>query len=634
MKVSHSWLQKYFDKEIPTAEKLVDLFTFHSFEIEGVEEIGNDKVIDAKILPDRAHYALSHKGIAHEISVLTGLVIKEKKIEPVQLSKIDVVNVTVEIPAFCPRYMCRVIENVTIKESSEDIQHALIAVGARSINSIVDATNYVMFDCGQPLHAFDKDKVVGGIIVRYAHEGEKMVTLDSKEVVLTSSDAVIADDEGILAIAGVKGGKKAEVTNATKSLIIESANFNASQVRKTSTRVGIRNESSKRYENAITPHLIEEAMAQVTAMIMLSSHDAKAGDITDVYVTQDEPHTIDMSFAFIREALGVDMPQSEIISILKKFNIKIEKHDENVHLIIPRERLDLVIPEDIAEEVGRVYGYDKVPSSVPEKINTTSIDSVFYYTEKIKSLLVDVGLSEVYLYSLTNTGEYEVAYPLASNKSFLRTELRTGIIKALEMNAQNAPALALDTIKIFEIGTVFSKKGEYTSLAIGIKHIKKVKGKTADDEVKEIWELIENKLQLPKEKIHIKDGVLEVNISDLVQKLPKPENTKLDFPQLKDVIYKPFSVYPFILRDVAVFVPEEIDKSQIEEIITSNGGELLLRLDLFDVFTKKFPDNSMLTSYAYHLVFQSHERTLTDVEINPIMESIYNQMTSKGWSIR
>jgi phenylalanyl-tRNA synthetase beta chain len=236
MKVSYNWLQEHFEKELPAPEKLVELLTFGAFEIEGVEDDGKDTVLDVKVLPDRAHYALSHKGIAYEISALTNIKQKDQDFSEVPSTNHKKAEVKNLAPEACLRYEARLIEGVTVKESPKWLKEKLQVIGQRSINNIVDATNYVMYDRGQPLHAFDADKVVGGITIRFANKGEKITTLDNKDLVLDESMLLIADDTGPLAIAGVKGGNRAGVTESTKNIILESANFSASLVRKTSTK--------------------------------------------------------------------------------------------------------------------------------------------------------------------------------------------------------------------------------------------------------------------------------------------------------------------------------------------------------------------------------------------------------------
>ena len=276
MKISYNWLKTYFTSDIPSPEKLVDLFTFHFSEVEGVEKIGENTIFDIKILPDRAHYALSHKGVAEEVSALTRIPINKDRIpKPPEVNSGEKINVEVKDENFCRRYISCVVKGVDNTQVQEGVKMMLEGIGQRSISPIVDATNMVMFDIGQPMHAFDADKVEGDIVVRAANAGEEIILLDDRKVTLTPDDFVIADNIGPLAIAGVKGGKRAQVTPETKNIIIESANFHPTRVRRTSTKYDLRSESSKRFENEITPELAMPAMANILAFMKELSPEAK-----------------------------------------------------------------------------------------------------------------------------------------------------------------------------------------------------------------------------------------------------------------------------------------------------------------------------------------------------------------------
>jgi len=240
MKISYNWLQSYFDAEIPTPERVEEILSVRSFEPEGIEVVNGDSVLDFDVLPNRAHDALSHRGIARELSAVLGESLKTDRYRRRDVEKVsDVVDVDVQDVEKCRRYISRVIRGVKISETPNWLKDQLVAIGQKSINNVVDSTNYVMFDLGQPLHAFDMDKLSGGIVVRNAHEGEEIVTLTGEEKSLTNDDLVIADEESPLAVAGIKGGKKAEVDAGTVNIVLESANFNPLSTRQTSRRVGI-----------------------------------------------------------------------------------------------------------------------------------------------------------------------------------------------------------------------------------------------------------------------------------------------------------------------------------------------------------------------------------------------------------
>jgi phenylalanyl-tRNA synthetase beta chain len=685
MKISYNWLQQYFDKPLPKPKDLADLINSHVFEVESIENIAGqngspvDTVFDIKVMPDRAHHALCHKGVAREVKAITGLEIfgKETAVNMPTSSSVPKVTVGVSDSKLCRRYTARRIENIPITESPAWLREKLEAVGARPINSIVDATNYVMLDVGQPLHAFDADKVKGGIVVRLAKKGEKIELLPERVFVvgengtegqwvekernleLNETDLIIADDEGPIAIAGVKGGKRAEISPTTKNIILESANFSPVSIRRTATRLGIRNDASKRFENEIIPELAKEAMDQVTALILELSGDKpsqiKVGQITDVFSTPTKPWTVSVSSEFISEKIGEDISDNEVISILDEIGCangldgsQISRAKGEFFIVPPLDRLDLKIPEDLVDEVLRVRGYDTLPNVLPPKLSakTTSDirdDTTFYWSEKVKNILVDLGYSEVMLYSLVSKGFYEIAYPLASDKSALRESIVPKMKESLAANVLNADLLGLDVVRMFEIGKVFPKEGEKTVLCIGVKNVKKSKKKEPEiikETLVEIEKALGIKIETGKTGASSADNVIEIDFDAVVKTLAGEfkaagSTTDLNFQALpRDQKYHPFSPYPFITRDIAVLVPNSVIGDgvwkAIKQGIQEAGAEDLLVCDsLFDVFEK---DGKV--SYAYRLVFQSYKKTLTDEEVNKIMEKIYDEVKERGWVVR
>ncbi|MDQ3014377.1 MAG: phenylalanine--tRNA ligase subunit beta [bacterium] len=635
MKISYNWLQTYFTDKLPAPKELAELITFHAFEIEGVEQAGADTVLDIKVLPDRAHYALSHRGLAYEVSAITKIPWHEKDHYPAEVTSDKKVSVSVEDKELCLRYISRYIENVNVTESPVWLKQWLEAVGQRSINTIVDATNFVMLDLGQPLHAFDADKVKGGITVRRAKQSEKITTLDGREIELDSAVMVIADDEGPLAIAGVKGGSRAAVTEMTKNIILESASFNASFVRKVSQKVGIRNDSSKRFENSVPPERALRAMEEITAQIVEMSPEAKIGANTDIYGHPFKEKTLEVSKIEIYKSLGIEVPESDIDAILGRLHILYTKKHDHYILTIPRERLDLVIPEDLIEEIGRIYGYLNIKGvELPHDRSVPKINKLFYYANVVRDVLTKHGFSEVYTYSLTHSGEVEIQNPLASDKNFLRKNLTEGIAKSLGLNVKHADLLGLKQIKIFEIGNVFTGEGEYTSFAIGIRNAQKLKIKEAD-ELKEVAKVLGAELGLDLSFLETENGVTEVKFDNLIRNLPEPGDEPMYEVTPSEKTFKTVSHYPFAVRDIAVFTPEGTTEHEVRAIIEQYGGALLVKETLFDVFEKTLADGTKKTSYAFRLVFQSHEKTLTEEEINSIMKSITDDMNAReGWQVR
>jgi phenylalanyl-tRNA synthetase beta subunit len=273
-----------------------------------------------------------------------------------------------------------------------------------------------------------------------------------------------------------------------------------------------------------------------------------------------------------------------------------------------------------------VYGYEKIETKKLPKIEKESkINKDFYYTEKIRDLLAKEGFSEVYTYTLVNNGEVEIANPLASDKSFLRGNLRDGLAKSLELNSKNTPLLGLEDVKIFEIGIVFKGGDEHLSLGIAASDPSNKLGNTV--------KTLEDTLGIKLDHLAVRppsDGVFEVDLNKIIEKLPQPDSYDISYDLEKDVKYSPISQYPFVLRDIAVWVPKEIEKEEVIDTIKKESGDLLVRNDIFDQFEK---DERI--SYAFHLVFQSYEKTLSDAEINEIMDGVTETINGRrGWEVR
>ncbi len=659
MKVSYKWLQTHIEEKLPAVDVLAEKITFHACEVEGVEMADADQVIDINVLPDRAPYLLSHYGIAGEIAAIFSLTRKNQPAISFNEGHNTSVLVRIDDQDLCSRYCTRYIKNITIAESPDSITQPLASVGQRAINLVVDVTNYVLFDVGQPLHAFDADKIKGTLVLRRARAGEKITLLDGREIALDPNMLLEADDEGPLAVAGIKGGKRAEITSETKNIILLGGNFNTVNVRATSTKLGIRSDASKRFENGLSVESAPQAIDQAAQLIADHSPGASIGPLADAYPKPIQQKVISARANDIVNVLGITISETEIISILERLYMKVTKQDETGDLLsiyIPSNRLDITTWRDIPEEIGRIYGYDKIKPTLPANTARTpdskpQIEKTFYYAEKIKNMLVERGFSEVYTYSLVPKGVYEIEKPLAADKNYLRTNLSDGVMQSLVLNVRNADLLGMEIIRIFEIGKVFAKEGEHTSLCIGIKHAKKNKEKEKDrikvvrDQILETLEAGTSILctiddtggliALDGQTIGVTnahEGIMEINLDKLIAGLPQPVSyNDLHFSKAVSATYKKISSYPFIVRDIAVLVPEsvtgEVLWSAIEKGIADIG--LLARHSLFDVFKK---DGKV--SYAFRMVFQSMEKTLTDAEANSIMEKVNAKMKENGWEVR
>jgi phenylalanyl-tRNA synthetase beta chain len=643
MKVSRKWLQNYVSKEIPKGEAFVDLLSMNIFEVEGYEVIGDSEVFDVKVLADRNAYCLSHRGIAREVAILIegDFKVPEFLNTPVTISeKVSAPEIKIESD-ICRKYLSRKINGITVTASPDWLKSGLEALGQRSINSIVDMTNYVMMDSGQPLHAFDADLVKGNLTVRMAKEGEIVTTLDNKEVKLDSKTLVIADDEGVLAIAGVKGGNRAGVTMNTKNIILESANFAPSEIRKTSVKVNIRNESSKRFENDLPLEFANVGLNDLSLLIAEANPTAEFGQIFSYGKDKDEAKIVETTTDFIRECIGIEISDSEITTILKKCDMQVEG---NLKVTVPTYRRDINIPQDVAEEVGRIYGYEKIVDAKPVQIQSElQNDNEFTIAEYIRDLLVQIGFDEIIGYALREDGDFVLEMPLSKDKSTLRKTLVNSMKEYVESNSRYLDLLGIKQAKVFEISRIFPHDGERTVLSLGV-----INQKGAEKP----HLVIANALKHLKDNGIIVDASVEAKINEVVSTESKVvydrkmelcvssdldigrmsidgDNKKVFEKEEKQVVkFKKISPYPFATRDVAIFA--EVDKEkEVYDLVVKIGGENLVRATLFDVFTKEGK-----TSYAFRLVFQSATETLKDEIIDEVMKKVGEEVVKNGWVVR
>jgi phenylalanyl-tRNA synthetase beta chain len=485
MKISYNWL-KWYIPEIPEAEKLVDVFNYHLCEVESLEKLlpprlsgtppqkggeenpprldkegagGGDWIFDLNILPNRAHDLLSHQGVARELSSLLDI----KFVDPTPKYKIPESKKTdlkIDVQSDkCRRYIGRIIRNVKVGPSPAWVVQHLESIGQRSINNMVDAANLVMFDCGQPTHVFDLNKVSGKLIVRMAKDGEELTTLDNKNCNLKSSNLVIADTKNVLAIAGVKGGKIAEVDNDTTDIILEVANFDPTSVRKTAQMLNIFTDAKKRFENELSPELCSYAMLEFSALIFEMCPEASFEDVVDIYPVKQIENKLSFSVDKISKILGVVVSVDEVKDILRRYNFEYKNDGDTFEIVVPYMRYDLAISEDMAEEVGRILGYDKVKPEVPKINFKPKVNEIYAKMLWARNKLLNDGYSEVMNYTFRDKGEVEVLAS-ASDKKFLRTNLTDGLKESLKLNQMNMPLLGMNEIKIFEIGTVWNPKEE------------------------------------------------------------------------------------------------------------------------------------------------------------------------------
>ncbi|MDD3531331.1 MAG: phenylalanine--tRNA ligase subunit beta [Candidatus Pacebacteria bacterium] len=591
MKISRSWLQKYFEKPLPSTEAISDAFTFHAFEI---EETDGD-MLDVKVLPNRAADCLCHRGLAKELSAILDLPLARDPLRdplPNNLSNTERLTVEIEDPKKCLRYMGAVVKGVKVAPSPEWLREALEAVGQRSINNVVDATNYVMLNIGQPLHAFDAAKLAQkdgayAIGIRSAKEGEKITLLSGEEHELSKAVPLITDANADtpIALAGIKGGKAAELTSDTTDIIVESANFDGTVTRRAAQALRLFTDASLRFQNRPSPELAAYGMRDVLALIV-DLAGGEVASVTDAYPVRPQVAPVSVTHAQIDGLLGSKYSVAEIEEVFRRLGFDTSVAQDVFTVTPPFERTDLVIPEDLVEEVGRIIGYENIASEELLALQTAPDQARYRGIERIKDFLVERGFTEVSTQSFATKGDVVLANPLDKAKPALRTSLDENMKDAFLRAKYVAPLVLApnEKPKLFEIGTVFTKDGEHLEI------------KTSEP-VPDLGE-----------------------IQDAPDYVPAPYTLGA---------YKPFSIYPFITRDIAFWTSASTDVEQAMSHIKEHAGELLVRLDQFDRFEKEGR-----VSYAFRLVFQSMERTLTDEEVNSVMDKVYEAIKETGSEIR
>lgn len=639
MEVSRKWLQSYFEKTLPTAHELVELFNTYAFEVEGMRSHGDDEIIDIDVLPNRSSDCLSHRGVAKEISTLLSLpLMRDPLREGIPTwNEPKTLTVHVEDDVLCPRYMAAQMQGVTVGPSPKWLKEALEGIGQKSVNNIVDATNYVMFNLGQPIHAFDLTKLTHdegtySISIRLAREGEQITTLTNDTYTLSTSHQIITDgvaDEPI-ALAGIKGGMVAEVDEGTTDIVIEVANFNPVLVRRTAADLKLQTDASLRFQNDISPRLPAFAMREALKLITDIASGREAG-VRDIYKKESEYEPLTVTLKEINRLLGLQLSTEAVEEILIRLEWEFSRHDETFAVTSPWERTDVVIKEAVIEEIGRIYGYKNITPIMPEKTDTPPrVNKNHYYTELIQNKCLELGYSEVLTYTIVDTGDVELKNPFASDKSFMRNKLSRGVTEALQLNTQHVPLLGLDAVKLFEVGTVFTKNGERLSLCMGV-HAVAGKQHKLETKLQEDVQAVLQAVGATDTNVNVRDGVCEIDLESIVPLLPNPPaHYTASLPWNTQARYRKWSSYPFVLRDIAVWVPEDVSEDAVLSVIRAHATDLLVRHDLFDVFKK---DGRV--SYAWHLVFQSHDKTLTDEAVNTIMNTITKHIHKKtGWEVR
>jgi len=636
-----------------------------------------DAILDLDVTPNRPD-CLSIIGIAREIAALTGQTVRLPKASYDELGEPTEGKASVEIidPDLCPRYCASLITNVKVGPSPPWLEQRLLACGMRPINNVVDVTNYVLLEYGQPLHAFDYRKLAQSkIIVRRARQGEFIATIDGVDRVLTGDMLVIADGDGAVAVAGVMGGAESEVTKETTTVLIESANFNPASLRRTSMALRLRSEASLRFDKGISPELPLPALQRATQLMAALSGGKIAKGIIDVYPGKVEPKQILLTSRQVKRILGVDISLEQRIKVLTSLGFDCQvAGGEELSVTVPYWRTDVRISDDLVEEIARTVGYDELPTTLLSgTLPKYQPDPMRALRERVSQLLVGCGMQEVITYSLTSTEAMgkavpqsqltplRVANPITAAQEYLRTTLRANLLAALAANEKHEE----DSIRLFEVGKVYlpregdlpeerhmlagvlsgprlnqSWHGESGALdffnAKGVvetlfEHL----GITASFEPAEDETLGPGK----RAKIMVQGqsvGVLgelhpkvveSFDISSRSVYLFEIDLERLLPATLEPHKYRPIARFPATLRDIALVIDEAIPSKKANDIIQS--CPLVVGVALFDVYTgKQVPQGKK--SLAYRILYQSPDRTLTDDEVNraqvEILERLHREL--------
>lgn len=630
----------------------------------------DDGVIDFELTANRGDL-LSILGMAHEIGA-----IYDKEVNEIEISYTETkedINDSFKVvrnTENCPIFLAKRVENIEIKESPAFIKNRLIASGIRPINNVVDISNYVMLETGQPLHYYDADTLKGMLEVRMAEEGEKLVTLDNIERTLSKEDIVISDGEKAIGLAGVMGGLETEITEHTKNIIIESAIFDAVKIRKTSKEI-LRSEASTRFEKGLSPDRTYMAIERSCHLLEKYANAKVVGGLVKEDDIDWSDNQIEIAFEKINRVLGTTIPKEVVLDVFRRLGFSYEVKEESVTVLVPKRRIDITIPEDLIEEVGRIHGVNNIEGRLPAlPVKAGSYDKP---TRNIRNKMIDLGLNETLSYILVNEKEAKdfckddteiipLLDPMTEERNTLRHSILPSLFKIYEYNkARNNK-----DVSIFEIGKTFYKKQEeYTeerkiaclmtgNFYLGINHTKPVDFYVIKGITEELLDYLgyQNRYSLvindtiPDTFHPGQSAAISVN-NDVVGFIGRvhPSKTKeavygmeINLDKLLDkkvgkMKYKEVSKYPSVKKDLAVVVDKNVTAGEIASLIKKAGGSLLLGSEVFDVYTGAGMEENK-KSIAYSLEFGANDRTLTDEEINQILDKIIANLEKQGAYLR
>jgi phenylalanyl-tRNA synthetase beta chain len=633
----------------------------------------DDQSIELSITPNRGD-CLSIIGIAREVGTLCNTEVTPDQADEVEVSSKNKIPVTVEVPEDCPRYLCRVLEDINpLAVTPMWIQEALRRSGLRSISPVVDITNFVLLELGQPMHAFDLGKISGGIRIRHAKKAEPLTLLDGQEIKLTKGTMVIADESQPVALAGIMGGADSAVSDSTTSILLESAFFNPLSIAGRARTYGLHTDSSHRYERGVDPELQRRAIDRATGLL-IKTVGGKAGPIVEV-VNEDklpERNQVTLRASRIKRVLGQEIPSDVVENILNHLELAVEPIDGGWAVTAPSFRFDIEIEEDLIEEVARVYGYDKLPTTLPDSGSHMQASSESQVaTARLQEILVSRGYHEAITYSfidpehqqLFSPGETPITLsnPISADMSVMRTSHWPGLAQAVSRNLNRQQ----NNVKFFESGLKFLGQGA------DIKQERFISGMVTGSLLPEQWgeksrsvdffdlkgdveallatiadsgtfsfESEEHEALQPGQTAGIYDaeghkvgimGALHPTVESrfgIDQRVYVFEIELKCFENARIPHFEPLSKYPEIRRDIALVMDEDITINQLEKVVKEAASELLTNFQLFDVYQGKGIDSGS-KSVAFGLTFQGQSRTLEEADVEGAMAPILSAFEHK-----
>ncbi|WP_318417234.1 phenylalanine--tRNA ligase subunit beta [Photobacterium leiognathi] len=641
----------------------------------------DDVTIDVDLTANRAD-CLSITGLAREVGVLNRAEVTEPQFEIVAPTAADTIAIDVKAPAACPRYLGRIIRNVNVQaETPLWMQEKLRRCGTRSIDPIVDITNYVLLEMGQPMHAFDLAKIDGGIVVRMAEQGEKLTLLDGNEAELNDNTLVIADNKQALAIAGIFGGEFSGVNTETKDVLLECAFFAPDAIRGRARSYGLHTDSSHRFERGVDATLQTKAMERATALII----EICGGEVAPIVEAESEADlpkaaTIELRRTKLDRLLGHSIASEEVVEILTRLGCDVETTDAGWKAVAPAWRFDMAIEEDLVEEVGRIYGYNNIPNQSPVAALSMNLHKEANLPlKRVRDLLVDRGYQEAITYSFVEPEQQKLIvpeieplilpFPISAEMSAMRLSLWTGLLNTVVFNQKRQQP----RVRLFEAGLRFIPE---ESAENGMRQEMMLAGVIAGNRSDEHWDIATNTVDFFDLKGDL-EAILELTANEAAFSFKAAKHPALHpgqsaaivvdgkevgfigtvHPELerkfglngRTIVFEiewaaintrmlpeavVVSKFPANRRDIAVVVSEDVAAGDVVDACRANGGELLTDVNLFDVYTGKGVEEGN-KSLAIALTLQSAERTLEEADIASAVEAIVAALAEKfGASLR